>query len=149
MNIPQEFDTIRPWEPEDLPEVFDRLLSNDQFKQVLAYLYPQVPFEMIAQKLKACKTNLDFQLAFALRFCSWHLKKAATGCEMDCTSLDNTRNYTFISNHRDIVLDSAIAFSMSFLSITVLRPPARLPSVIISFLFLGSRTWYVSTRRLS
>ena len=32
MNIPQEFDTIRPWEPEDLPEVFDRLLSNDQFK---------------------------------------------------------------------------------------------------------------------
>ena len=42
MNIPQEFDTIRPWEPEDLPEVFDRLLSNDQFKQVLAYLYPQV-----------------------------------------------------------------------------------------------------------
>ena len=43
MNIPQEFDTIRPWEPEDLPEVFDRLLSNDQFKQVLAYLYPQVP----------------------------------------------------------------------------------------------------------
>lgn len=59
MNIPQEFDTIRPWEPEDLPEVFDRLLSNDQFKQVLAYLYPQVPFEMIAQKLKACKTNLD------------------------------------------------------------------------------------------
>ena len=37
MKIPQEFDTIRPWEPEDLPEVFDRLLSNDQFKQVLAY----------------------------------------------------------------------------------------------------------------
>ena len=98
MNIPQEFDTIRPWEPEDLPEVFDRLLSNDQFKQVLAYLYPQVPFEMIAQKLKACKTNLDFQLAFAYDFVHGILKKAATGCEMDCTSLDNTRNYTFISN---------------------------------------------------
>ena len=104
MNIPQEFDTIRPWEPEDLPEVFDRLLSNDQFKQVLAYLYPQVPFEMIAQKLKACKTNLDFQLAFAYDFVHGILKKAATGCEMDCTSLDNTRNYTFISNHRAIVV---------------------------------------------
>lgn len=107
MKIPQEFDTIRPWEPEDLPEVFDRLLSNDQFKQVLAYLYPQVPFEMIAQKLKACKTNLDFQLAFAYDFVQGILKKAATGCEMDCAAIDNTRNYTFISNHRDIVLDSA------------------------------------------
>ena len=76
MKIPQEFDTIRPWEPEDLPEVFDRLLSNDQFKQVLAYLYPQVPFEMIAQKLKACKTNLDFQLAFAYDFVHGILKNA-------------------------------------------------------------------------
>ena len=108
MKIPQEFDTIRPWEPEDLPEVFDRLLANDQFKQVLAYLYPQVPLEMIAQKLKACKTNLDFQLAFAYDFVHGLLKKAATGCEMDCSAIDNTRNYTFISNHRDIVLDSAI-----------------------------------------
>ncbi len=43
-------------------------LANEQFKQVLAYLYPQVPFEMIAKKLKACKTNLEFQLAFAYDF---------------------------------------------------------------------------------
>ncbi len=108
MNIPQEFDAIRPWEPEDLPDVFDRLLANEQFRQVLAYLYPQVPCEMIAQKLKACKTNLDFQLAFAYDFVHGVLKKAATGCEMDCKALDNTKRYTFISNHRDIVLDSAI-----------------------------------------
>jgi len=108
MKIPQEFDTIRPWEPEDLPEVFDRLLASDQFKQVLAYLYPQVPFEMIAQKLKACKTNMEFQLAFAYDFVHGILKKASTGCEMDCTAIDNTKRYTFISNHRDIVLDSAI-----------------------------------------
>ena len=99
MKIPQEFDTIRPWEPEDLPEVFDRLLSNEQFKQVLAYLYPQVPFEMIAQRLEACKTNMEFQLAFAYDFVHGLLKKAATGCEMDCSAIDNTRNYTFISNH--------------------------------------------------
>ena len=108
MKIPQEFDTIRPWEPEDLPEVYERLLGNPQFKQVLAYLYPQVPFEMIAQKLKACKTNMEFQLAFAYDFVTGILKKATTGCEMDCAAIDHTRNYTFISNHRDIVLDSAI-----------------------------------------
>ena len=147
MNIPQEFDTIRPWEPEDLPEVFDRLLSNDQFKQVLAYLYPQVPFEMIAQKLKACKTNLDFQFAFAYDFVHGILKKAATGCEMDCTSLDNTRNYTFISNHRDIVLDSAI------LDVLLIDNGFKTTCEIAIgdnlLLFLGSRTWYESTRRLS
>ena len=108
MKIPQEFDTIRPWEPEDLPGVYDRLLANEQFKKVLAFLYPQVPFDMIVQKLKACKTNLEFQKAFCYDFVHGVLKKAGKGCEMDSTAIDNTRNYTFISNHRDIVFDSAI-----------------------------------------
>ena len=50
MDIHQ-FDAIRPFEPEELPEVFDRLLQNEQFNQVLAYLYPGVSVEMIGQKM--------------------------------------------------------------------------------------------------
>ena len=30
MKIPAEFDCIRPFEPEELPEVYDRLLSDSQ-----------------------------------------------------------------------------------------------------------------------
>ena len=67
-----------------------------------------VPFEMIAKKLKACKTNLEFQLAFAYDFVKGLLAKVAKGYEMDCTAIDSSKRYTFISNHRDIVLDSAI-----------------------------------------
>ena len=165
MKIPQEFDTIRPWEPEDLPEVFDRLLANDQFKQVLAYLYPQVSLEMIAQKLKACKTNLDFQLAFAYDFVHGILKKAATGCEMDCSSLDNTRNYTFISNHRDIVLDSAIldvllidnkfkttceiAIGDNLLSLPWVKDLVRVNKAFIVERALSMRQMLMSSKRLS
>jgi hypothetical protein len=165
MKIPQEFDTIRPWEPEDLPEVFDRLLSNDQFKQVLAYLYPQVPFEMIVQKLKACKTNLDFQLAFAYDFVQGILKKAATGCEMDCAAIDNTRNYTFISNHRDIVLDSAIldvmlidngfmttceiAIGDNLLSLPWVKDLVRVNKAFIVERALSMRQMLMSSKRLS
>jgi hypothetical protein len=108
MKVPEEFDEIRPWEPEDLPEVYERLLKNEQFKQVVNYLYPQVPFEAIAQKLRSCKTNMEFQLAFSYEFVGNLMDKAARGYELDATSLDHSRNYTFISNHRDIVLDSAI-----------------------------------------
>ena len=165
MKIPQEFDTIRPWEPEDLPEVYDRLLANDQFKQVLAYLYPQVPLEMIAQKLKTCKTNLDFQLAFAYDFVHGILKKAATGCEMDCSSLDNTRNYTFISNHRDIVLDSAIldvmlienkfkttceiAIGDNLLSLPWVKDLVRVNKAFIVERALSMRQMLMSSKRLS
>jgi hypothetical protein len=108
MIIPQEFDEIRPWEPEELPEVYERLLSNEQFKKVLDFLYPQVPLDIIAKKLRGCKTNLDFQRAFCYDFVHGVLKKMGNGYELDVSVLDNTRNYTFISNHRDIVFDSAI-----------------------------------------
>ena len=165
MKIPQEFDTIRPWEPEDLPEVYERLLSNPQFKQVLAYLYPQVPFEMIAQKLKACKTNMEFQLALAYDFVHGILKKAATGCEMDCAAIDNTRNYTFISNHRDIVLDSAIldvllvdnkfkttceiAIGDNLLSLPWVKDLVRVNKAFIVERALSMRQMLMSSKRLS
>lgn len=165
MIIPREFDTIRPWEPEDLPEVFDRLLANGQFKQVLAYLYPQVPLEMIAQKLKACKTNLDFQLAFAYDFVKGILKKASTGVEMDASAVDNTRNYTFISNHRDIVLDSAIldvllvdagfrttceiAIGDNLLSLPWVKDLVRVNKAFIVERALSMRQMLLSSKRLS
>ena len=36
MKIPEQFDPIRPFEPDELPDVFDRLLQNEQFCSVLA-----------------------------------------------------------------------------------------------------------------
>ena len=62
--INDKFADIRPFEPEELPEVFDRLVSNEQFRAVLAYLYPGVPVEGILAKMRQCRTNLDFQKAF-------------------------------------------------------------------------------------
>ena len=60
-NIPSEFDSIRPFEPEELPEVYERLLANEQFKAALCFIFPDVPFEQLAIKMKMCKTNLEFQ----------------------------------------------------------------------------------------
>ncbi|ERT62329.1 acyltransferase [Prevotella sp. BV3P1] len=108
MHIPSEFDSIRPFEPEELPKVFDRLLADPQFQQVLAYLYPNVPMDAIAQRLHVCKTNVDFQKAFCYEFLQKLLAQKAKSCDMDATSISNERNYTFISNHRDIVLDSGL-----------------------------------------
>lgn len=108
MHIPSEFDSIRPFEPEELPKVFDRLLADPQFQQVLAYLYPNVPMDAIAQRLHACKINVEFQKAFCYEFLKKLLAQEAKSCDMDATAISNERNYTFISNHRDIVLDSGL-----------------------------------------
>ena len=102
------FDAIRPFEPEELPEVFERLLGNAQFAQVVAYVFKDMPYDMLAQKMRACKTNLDFQVAFCYPFIKGLLQKASLGCDMNVDAIDMEKRYTFVSNHRDIVLDSAL-----------------------------------------
>lgn len=107
MKVPVEFDEIRPFEPEELPQVFDRLLANTQFRQVLNFVMPGVPFDMIEQKMHECKTNLDFQLNFCYGFLQKLVDKYTGGCSMDVSNISNSRRYTFVSNHRDIVIDPA------------------------------------------
>ena len=104
----KQFDAIRPFEPEELPEVFERLIADEQFRSVIGVVFPNIPFEAIAQKMRQCKTNLDFQLAFCYGFLKDLLSKASKGCDIDVSNVDVTRRYTFVSNHRDIVLDSAL-----------------------------------------
>ena len=104
----KEFDDIRAYGPEDLPEAYERLTADPQFKAVVEKVFPHVPFEALSAKLKQCKTNLDFQVTFCYPFLKDLLSKASTDCNIDITNIDINRRYTFVSNHRDIVLDSAL-----------------------------------------
>ena len=108
MHTPKEFDDIRPFEPEELPEVYNRLLDNQQFQRVLSYFYPDVPLEKIGARMRACTTNLAFQKVFGYEFVTFVLNRAAKSWDMNHSAISPEHNYTFMSNHRDIVLDSAI-----------------------------------------
>lgn len=107
MNIPSQFDPIRPYEPEELPEVYERLAADPQFRTVVEHIFSGVPFGAIVQKMRGCKTNLDFQLALCYPFLKNLVAKAAKSCDMNVEAVDTAGRYTFVSNHRDIVLDSA------------------------------------------
>ena len=108
MQVPSEFDAIRPFEPEELPEVMERLIADPQFRMVMGYVFADVPFDALAAKMRQCKDNLSFQYTFPYVFLKQLIAKASTGCDMDHSSIDLNKRYTFISNHRDIVLDSAL-----------------------------------------
>lgn len=107
MNL-SDFDAIRPFEPDELPAAYDRLAADPQFRAVIAMLYPQVPFATVEKKMRACKTSLDFQMAFCYDFLERLLAKASRGIDFDASAVDTNGRYTFVSNHRDIVLDSAL-----------------------------------------
>jgi len=164
MNI-HDFDHIRPFEPEELQEAYSRLEQDPQFRQVIHYLYPQVPFEAVMQRMRGCTTLLDFQKTFCYGFLKDLLSKASLGCTMDCTAIDTTQRYTFVSNHRDIVLDSAlldvllidsgftttceIAIGDNLLAAPWIRDMVRINKSFIVERSLGMREMLVASKRLS
>ena len=165
MNIPEKFDEIRPFEPEELQAVYDKLLADDMFKGVIKYVMPGVPFEQVVQMMRACDTNLKFQKTFCYSFLQNLLAKASTGIDFDTQKVDTSKRYTFISNHRDIVLDSAflskllidagftttceIAIGDNLLSLPWVRDLVRVNKSFIVQRSLTPRQMLVSSIRLS
>ena len=105
MNM--EFDEIRPYHDEELPQIYEELIADPAFRQVASAVFPEVPFEALAQKMRTCKTKLEFQKAFCYTILKRFAGDTTQGVTLDLTALtDKTSAYTYISNHRDIILDS-------------------------------------------
>src|SRR5574344_2322011 len=115
-NIPAEFDEIRPYSPEELPQVFEELIADPNFQKIIHYIFPSAPFEVIANKMRQCKTSFEFQKAFSYNLIKDIEQKCSKGVTINCKVLgdDKQQKFTFISNHRDIILDSG------FLSVLLL-----------------------------
>ncbi|UVP13454.1 1-acyl-sn-glycerol-3-phosphate acyltransferase [Bacteroides ovatus] len=102
-----EFNEIRPYNDEELPQIFEELIADPAFQKAATGAIPNVPFELLAQKMRACKTKLDFQEAFCYGIL-WKIAADHTaGLTLDHIAIpDKSKAYTYISNHRDIILDS-------------------------------------------
>ena len=105
MNM--EFDEIRPYHDEELPQIYEELIADPAFQQVASAVFPEVPFEALAQKMRACKTKLEFQKAFCYVILRKFSRDTTQGVTLDHTAQpEHESAYTYISNHRDIILDS-------------------------------------------
>ena len=122
MITTKEFDEIRPYEPEEMEQAFNDLIHDRQFSLVMKGFAPWLPKSVrnAALKLafKGVKTPLDFQLRFMKPIVQYIIRKHTDGTTFDDSALKCNHNYplstinsqlryTFVSNHRDIVLDSA------------------------------------------
>lgn len=109
----QEFDAIRPYEPEEMKQAFGELLADRQFSLLLKGFVPWLPRSVRNSLLRLAfvgvKTPLDFQFRFMKRIVEYVIRKHTDGCTFDEHLLPREKQlrYTFVSNHRDIVLDSA------------------------------------------
>ncbi len=102
-----EFEEIRPYHDEELPQVFEELIADPDFQKVACAIMPGVPFEVIAERIRACKTKRTFQLNLCYGIVDYIIQNTTDGLVMvNPFPLDPQMPYTYVSNHRDIILDS-------------------------------------------
>ena len=107
------FDDIRPFAEGEVKQAVESLLADRQFSRMLKGFVPWMPGWMRNGLIRLAFIGVNSPLQFQLRFIKPVLKrilrKCSTGCTMDFNGIaPGPERYTFISNHRDIVLDSAI-----------------------------------------
>jgi len=123
MKIPEEFNEIRPYEPEEMKQAFEDLLNDRQFNVLMKGFAPWLPKGirngLLRLAFMGVKTPLDFQKRFMKPIVKYIIRKHTDGCTFDDAALRSNLSplasqpsllkdrYTFVSNHRDIVLDSA------------------------------------------
>lgn len=108
-----EFDEIRPFSEGEIKQAIESLIADKQFSQVLKVFIPWMPSwirnSIIRLVFIGVNTPSQFQARFSKPFMKYILQKFSEGCTFTHNSIaPGPERYTFVSNHRDIVLDSAL-----------------------------------------
>lgn len=104
-----KFDDIRPYRDEEIPAAMQRIASNNSFPLVAKFVFPELTFEQAADKIRNIKTIYDFQHDVMVPMNEQVLEGTITEFSLGgIEKLDTSKRYLYVSNHRDIVLDSCI-----------------------------------------
>ena len=111
MLVSSEFDEIRPYYDDEVPAIMTRLLDDPVFTRVLNNLYAadETKIKEVRDAIAQTRDVESFQLRFMVPFLEGILKSSTRGLTIGgLEHLKKNESYLFISNHRDIVLDSAL-----------------------------------------
>ncbi len=105
-----DFDEIRPYRDEEVPEIMNRLSVDPVFSRVLKNLFvDESRIQEIKEAIVQTRDVESFQRSFMVPFLENIIKTSTCGLTVGGTEyLEKNKSYLFISNHRDIVLDSAL-----------------------------------------
>lgn len=107
-DIPAEFERMRSLEDDEVRGAVLSLLDDPAFRKVVKSVVKGVPIWVHKLYTRRFKTVNSFQLGMICPFLIRILKNATTGFTNDFSALpDGRQDFIFLSNHRDIVLDSA------------------------------------------
>lgn len=103
-----DFSDIAPYGQEEFKEKMAHLVNEEGFEHAVRYVMPDVDYPEFVKLLLSVKDGNEFQSKVMRSFLEMLVKRTTSG--ITCGGLDNIshdQRYTFMSNHRDIVLDAS------------------------------------------
>ena len=103
-----EFDSIRPFEGAEIKEAIARLLASNDFLQLFCKI-TQTSTEDLVDRLNKSTDRDSFQELVFGHFADRFIQLTTGGVTTtNLEKVDSKQAYIFLTNHRDIILDSAI-----------------------------------------
>ena len=104
-----DFDDIRPYYDSEIPAAMQRIVNSEFFPLMASYVYPERNIDEIKKQIIGFRTISDFQIEVMLCVSEQVISRSITDFTYDgIEQLNPNRKYLFVSNHRDIMLDSCL-----------------------------------------
>lgn len=104
-----KFDDIRPYYDDEIPAAMQRIAECEAFPLLASYVFPNESFEKARQIVKSYTTTREFQHDTMRRVNEQVIARSISDFSYSgIERLNPNKRYLFVSNHRDIVLDSCL-----------------------------------------
>lgn len=140
---PYEYDSIRPYLDEEVPAVVAQLADQPELRHVLSALLSEEETKTLLQQLKHVHSVDDFKQQISYPLVLRLAKETTFSVSLSGASrLGSDLPTTFITNHRDIILDSA------FLNLVMRERNYLMPRIAIGDNLFG-RPWIEAVVKLN
>ena len=108
-TVSPNFEDIRPLNQDEVQAAIEELLASEEFRHALRYVKPDLDWDQLSAAMRACKTKEQFKSTLAYDAVMTVAKKTTFSLTISGRSRlpEGKPACTFISNHRDIVLDAS------------------------------------------
>lgn len=108
-EVSYNFNDIRPLNNDEVRDAIEALVTNEDFERAFRYIKPDVNWKEFSETMRSFKTKEDFKSKLAYEAVMMVANKTTFSLTISGRSRlpKDKKPCTFISNHRDIVLDAS------------------------------------------
>ena len=104
-----KFDSIRPFYDAEINAGIQDKVNHPMMKALMDFTFPEIEDAVWKEQLKKTHSIRDFQCNFIYQSIKKVLEKSSEGLTTSgFETLEKNTSYLFISNHRDIILDTSL-----------------------------------------